>query len=119
MRALALALTVVLLLASGVAKVLPREPFGGGGKVLGMIEIAIAATLVIPSTRLWAVQAATVLVSVAAGVAIWDGLDQERTCSCFGGWIALAPWIRLLLLGTMMTLLGVVSAHRSGYRTPR
>ena len=103
---------MVLLLASGVAKLIPRTPTAGGGGLLGLVgiaEISIALALLLKPSRRCATFIATVYVAGAAAFSLWDAVHHRRGCACFGDWIVIEPWIRLLVLGIVLFLLGAMA----------
>lgn len=113
-REVALALVVGLLLTTGIAKLasvlvagrLPARFFGeqlGFQVVVGVVEIALAVLMIVPRSRnVGACASLGLSLCFGLTVAVRMLMGDTRECACLGHWVAVRPWLELLLVGGLL-----------------
>jgi hypothetical protein len=102
-----------ILLISGTMKLVPRMSLTHDATVLGAIEVALGIALLPLRLRYRARRVAAAYVLAATAFTIWHIAQRRESCTCFGGWVVLDPWLRLSVLGAALFLLGAGAPPRS------
>ncbi len=112
---------IVVFVLPGFAKLFPAHVAGLVPRELAIplavVEIAIGGMLLWPRWRRTAVPVATVYLLGAVAFTFLSLSQDAPSCGCFGGWVAVAPWARLAILGAGIAMLEIARPVHSAPAT--
>lgn len=118
----------ILLVASALPKLFPSNAIGGSlladatlRGAASAFELALAVSILLPRIGTVASKFALAVTGVFGLLMAYRlATAQPISCGCFGGWLAKAPWLHVLILSALgMLLLASLPTSKTRMETAR